>query len=338
MTKNLAASTLLLLATSASSQTAPDALQQTLQAAQRRDQLEMAGGTPFHLHATFDVISFDGKPPVKGSLDELWEDAHHWRQEIHLGNQVLVEIDNETGGWRTGTWSIPASVAVGIDSLLRPFNYPPPSTQRLETAKDRLAAVNPNYECIGAEPDLPNVAPEVKLAQTTYCLARGNHLLHLIERPDWGIAFNDVQPFEKKYVARTIELFRHGAVYLRLHVDALTVASDFTVLDMSRPETAQRIPFHRADLSPDQSTQIVHGQLLLLTAPMRPPLGHEGKVSLKIHIDTSGAVDSAVVTSSANKFLDEAAVLTVKQWRYRVSYQGDHVVAVDDVASVDFQQ
>jgi TonB family protein len=208
----------------------------------------------------------------------------------------------------------------------------------LEPAENGIAAKNPTLDCVGAEPDLPGVAPQFKLAQTTYCMTRGNHLLRIIERPDWIVALNDVKPFDNKYIARSIELSRHGAVYLRLHVEELSAASDFKVLDMTPPETAQRIPFHRADLSPGQSTQIVHGQPLSESAPMMPPLGHEGKVSLKIHIDTTGAVDSAVVTSSDNKFLDGAAILAVKQWHYRVSYQGEHVVAVDDVVTLNFQQ
>ena len=49
------------------------------------------------------------------------------------------------------------------------------------------------------------VGMDVRLAETTYCMSKGSHLLRLILRPSgFSIRLNDTQPFgEKKYIARS---------------------------------------------------------------------------------------------------------------------------------------
>jgi outer membrane biosynthesis protein TonB len=60
------------------------------------------------------------------------------------------------------------------------------------------------------------------------------------------------------------------------------------------------------------------------------------KISVKLHIDTTGAVASAEVLGAQNQILKAPVLNAVKQWRYRVSYQNNKAVAVDQVVNFNF--
>jgi outer membrane biosynthesis protein TonB len=57
---------------------------------------------------------------------------------------------------------------------------------------------------------------------------------------------------------------------------------------------------------------------------------------LDLGIDTSGHVTSATVVSSPNAILGAFAVSVVKQWRYRVSHQGDKLIGGVQTVSLQF--
>lgn len=197
----------------------------------------------------------------------------------------------------------------------------------------------PVMDCIDTAPDIPGVSPAAKIVPTTYCLAKGNHLLRLENRPNfWRIAFNDIEPFENKYLARSIELAHGGAPVLWLHVDLIEKAEDFSLLNEAAPDGAQMLHFHRADV-PFLSGETMRGTPIYTTPPLvQSNPGHSGIVVIKIHIDTTGAVSSAEIVSSPNKFLSAAALSQVKQWRYSLSYVNDKVVPIDNVVTVRFDK
>lgn len=318
-------------------------MQQMLDSSQRRSQLEMDGGKPFHLVASYEQFDLAGTPAGKGTIDELWEGPKRYRQVLTVPaiaepapgkfQQVLtapprhlIEVDDGIQAWRTGRWVVFADVTPPV---LQPF-------QRLPAAGDRLTveeppAENKGLQCIGTEPELPGVAPETRLALTTFCLARGNHLLRLIRQPNGiEVGFSEIQPFGDKYIARLIEVGMSGKVVLRIHVDTLTAASDFSSLDVTAPAEAQRLSFHRADL-PFNSGELMQGQLLKKVSPLYPQAGLRGTITVKMHVDTSGAVVSADVLEAQNQILKAPVLAAVQGWRFRVSYQGSKLVPVDHV-------
>jgi hypothetical protein len=188
---------------------------------------------------------------------------------------------------------------------------------------------NPSLECLGTEPNLPGVAPDTRLAMTTYCMSKGSHLLRLIQLPDnLDIAFDDVQQFGKKYPARTIRISQHGKLTVMLHVDALEDAKDFNELDAAAPEGAQRLdsPYPRPANLIDYGGAFMRGQLLTKARPLYPHAGLDGVIVVKAHVDTTGSVDSAEVISSSSQLLKIPMLTAVKQLKFRVSYQGDKVM------------
>lgn len=322
-----------------------DPLRQILAVSERRGQLEMEGGTPFHLVASFEQLDGSGRPAGKGSIDEVWVNPRRYKQVLTLpafeevqmpGGRVedrqllsaaprqLVEVDNGTRVWRTGRWVLFSDF---LTPLLQPF--------ALLAAESRLGVERPgagveNLDCVGTQPQLPGVGQETQLALTTYCLAKGNHLLKVVRRPNRvEMTYNDAQPFGKKYVARSIDVVR-GTARLKIHIDVLEEAQDAAELDAAVPEGAQVLGFHRADL-PRRTGELMLGQLLSKVSPQYPQEGLRGTITVKCHVNTKGEVESEEVLGAANQQLKAPVVNALKAWRFRVSYRGDKLVDVDRV-------
>jgi TonB family protein len=307
-------------------------MKQMLDLSQRRGQLEMNGADPFHLVASFEWFDVAGKPLGKGTLDELWKGPDEYRRALELPGKHLILIDNGGQGWRTGEWSMLHSVSQGIESALTPFRERPEGDR---LSLERASEDNPNLDCVGTEPDLQGVGADTHLALTTYCMAKGNHLLRLVSRPNAiQIAFNDIQSFGRKYVPRTIEVALKGRAMMRLHIERLEPLTDFSMLQTPAPADAQTLTLRSSD-SPLVSGELMHGQLLTKISPQYPQEGMRGQVVVKLHINTKGAVESAEVLSAENQVLKAPILTAVKQWRYRVAYRAGKVV--DDDQTVVFQ-
>ena len=328
-------------------------LRQMLDASQRRGQLEMDGGMPFHLVATYTEFDMSGKETSKGSLDELWENPRryrqiytvpgmekymvdgkeHFRESSSLPLRKLVEVDNGNQAWRTGMWVVMFG-QLELSTLLKPYSQLSPTTTRLSDAAP--SKNNPSLECIGTEPDIPGASDDTRFALTTYCLNKGNHLLRFISLPNLQeISFNDLQPLGSKFIARTITVALNGRVAVKIHVDVLEAASDFHELDSPPPAEAQLLSFHRADQK-TSSGFVWRGQLLKKVNPIYPYEGMREKMSVKLHVDATGAVESVEVLGAQNQILKAPVLNAVKQWQYRVSYQNNKAVAVDQVVNFNF--
>ena len=101
-------------------------------------------------------------------------------------------------------------------------------------------------------------------------------------------------------------------------------------LETLAPHDAQMLGFHRADLSPITG-ELKHAQVLRKVSPQYPQAGMHGKLVVKVHIDTTGAVEAAEVLSADNQILKAPILTAVKQWRFRAAYQGDKVVEDDQI-------
>lgn len=320
-------------------QEATSQLRQVLEVSQRRGQLEADSASPFNLTASFEWFTSDGRSTGQGTLETLWRDARHYRVSIKLPTGSLLEVDNGTQLWRTGTWTVPQPVSLGWSAALTPFAALQLESDRLSSQADLSSS---NLECVGTEPQISGIASATPVALTTYCLSSGSHLLRRISRPnDISISLNDVQDFGSEYIARSLTVAKRGKTLLHLHVDSLTNPSDFSLLDTAPPPDAQLLIFHRADVT-THNGEIMHGQLLTTKPPTLPTLDPtaappEGNVVLKLHIDNRGQVVGVDVVRSSNAILTTAAVAAAKQWRYRVSYQDGRAVQVDET-TVSFER
>ena len=122
---------------------------------------------------------------------------------------------------------------------------------------------------------------------------------------------------------------------MHMHIDALTAADDFSTLNVPPPDDAQVSNYHRAD-HPFISNDLREGQILTMVPPIIPTTGSRGVVVVKVHVDTAGQVEHAEVIGSENQIIKNAALTAVRQWRWRVSYQGDKLVPIDTTVWLNF--
>jgi TonB family protein len=82
---------------------------------------------------------------------------------------------------------------------------------------------------------------------------------------------------------------------------------------------------------------VKHGQLLKsVPEPISPTTGLRGSVLVKVSVETEGKVVNAEVIGSENQVIKNAALVAVKQWEWRLSYQGDKVVPQETTVRVNF--
>lgn len=307
----------------------PDPLKAVLASSQRRSQLEMLGAEPFHLKATIDLYGSDGKVVAKDKLDELWQSPKRYRQELHLqpmkrgdSGTILLEVDNGMLAWRTGHWLLPGSF---IYPILQPFYLYLRMPQRVTSQP--APAGNNDLDCVGTEPELANVPAETPIAITTYCMEKGNHILRLVEAPNGlQIVLSDVQPYGRKFIARTIDFVVFGKLRFRVHVDSLETVDEFSALEQTPPDEAQHLTFHRDDIA-FNTGELFRGQLLRNVPALFPKPG--GDVLLKCHVSTSGEVESVEVLQSSSPALNPLAIAAAKRWKFRASYQNTALVTQD---------
>jgi len=313
-------------------------LQQSMEVSKRRSQLEAEGADSFRLVASFETFDSGGSTVEhavhsKGTLDELWMSAREYKKTITVDGKQVVVVDNGTQSWTTGDAVISSLTGLAINAVSTPFLELPPTINRVSREVNKE---NASLDCVGTEPKFEGVSEETRLALTTFCMARGNHLIRLILRPnDLAIAFNDIQPFGGRYIARSIEVTQAGKPVVRMHIDALTATDDFSALNVTPPDGARISDYHRAD-HPFISSDLKCGQVMTTVPPIIPSTGFRGVVVVKVHVDTTGQVEHAEVIGSENQIIKNAALASVKQWRWRVSYQGDKLVPVDTAVELDF--
>jgi TonB family protein len=207
---------------------------------------------------------------------------------------------------------------LGIMAALTPFRERPDGNRLTPQASPKD---NAGLDCIGTEPELQGMSEATSLPLTTYCMEKGNHLLRLISRPNSvEIAFNNLVPFGRGYMPRTVQVALKGRESLHLHIDKLEPATDFSALESAPPADAQLLPFHRAE-QPWRTGEFMHAQLLTKVSPRYPQTGMNGTVVVKVHIDKSGAVSTAEILSADNQILKAPILTAVKQWKYRPAYQ-----------------
>jgi len=214
-------------------------------------------------------------------------------------------------------------------------------------AGSHRVSLEPNYQgitnldCIAVEPELPNVPADIPIAVTTYCLARGNHLLRRIYLPNQTqINLDDIAPFNGHYIPRTITVLQGGQVAGRMHVATIEPATDFSALEQSAPTDAKHYAPRRQDASYIMGStmpgQLVYRpsthdktQSIFDATPM-------GTMQLQLQINTAGAVTDVQILHSANPTLNPWAIQWGKKLRFRSAYQGDHLVPFTVYYTLDF--
>jgi hypothetical protein len=300
------------------------------------------------------------------SMDELWRDPLHWRLTILYGGKNFTEVvDGETAYTSgeicekscsdllgvTGN-SLPSSYLSVAElfqrmqaALFIPYRPALLTTRRLAlagkspalyrtTGAKRFQEAEVDATCLATEPDLAGVPNTLPLARTKYCLSPIDLTLLRAEFPNnegYSVELYDAAPFGPVQIPRTIVISEHGKGG-RMRVTSLERATDFGALDLPIPAGAKLIKAHSQETL--LADDLMRGQQLPWNGGdagglLHPPGRTISTVSLNLHVDTVGRVTGLSVSSDNTASMTTAAAALLKQWTYRVSYQGDHVVPVD---------
>jgi hypothetical protein len=346
----------------------PDQLHYYLDASYRRSLLVAESTPPFRLIAQVDFFQH-GKPvPINHAiLDELWHAPLSWKLTVTYGSSTFTEVDNGTTAYTTGAIAkAPASdrepewVSVGNTllhaeaALFSPFSPALLATRHLtlgnepcqdQTPKGKQEEDLPECACIDAEPNLAGVPSTVPLAKTAYCFSPGDLILHKADYPSgspdgYVVSFYDIAPFGSNEIARTIDISQNGLLLARMHIAFLAVTTDFSALSVPAPAGAKTGKAHRQDAMIDQEIMLgqpIYTSFDLLQTKMNSSAGKITELILNLHIDAKGRATLTKVLGDPKHLMTPVAAEAVKKWKYRISYQGDHAVAIDRSVSIPVQ-
>ena len=320
---------------------AVDQIRQYLDASYRRSQLISDNSKPFHLVARIDFFIGSNQVYWHATLDELWLNPLHWKLTITNGEDTFTEVDNGADAWTTGQiedasdrdrepkWASVTNFIFHTEAaLFGPYHPALLATHRLALAGGT------GHTCIDAEPELPGVASTVALAKTQYCLNPYDLSLREVQYPNgypdgYTADLNDAAPFGDKWIPRTIDVNQNGWV-ARLHVTKLEAIPNTTDLAaLAGPKAGKA--HSQADMLADE---IMRGQPLS-RVPLEPLLRQQNRcictVSLHLHTGVNGKVTGSDLISDSEHIMTPAVAEAVKKYTFRVSWQGDHPVPVDQL-------
>ena len=134
--------------------------------------------------------------------------------------------------------------------------------------------------------------------------------------------------FRNQFVARADCVWRRTLrSTATFHIDVLEPAADLSSLDAAPPEGAE-VSSSRL-LSVGYGDEVLYGQLLKKVSPLYPYASLQGFIMVRIHIDTTGSVESTEGSKADNQILKAPVLSALKDWKFRVSYQGDKPIPVD---------
>jgi hypothetical protein len=338
----------------------PGQLHSYLEASYRRSLLIGGNAAPFHLVARIDLLN-ERQHIGSGMIEELWRDPLHWKLTVSYDGSTFTEVDNGSSAYTLG-----AMPAVSLccyspnlkeananlfsdlfhaieEALFSPFRPELLTTRRLTLHKPLTTAHSLQMKypysysnCIGAQPELPGVPPNIPIAETTYCL--DSHDLTLIGQHDDSSGGNvdryDVAPFGDKLIARTIEFNESLGKTVRVRIVTLESASDFSALNAPVPPDAHRGKAHsQEDLTVDDLIRGKTGSTVEIPLLCKQP--NYSPVQLKLHIDAGGSVTGFDVLSDLNHIMTvpviEAARQIAQQWRFPISYRNARPIPLDQI-------
>lgn len=314
-------------------------LMQWLETAHRRMNLVTDTSPTFHIVATAEDYPQD-KPIQNSSFEEFWRSPLDYKTTITVNGVAYTERHTPQALVLlppvTSQWHIPSSIPLAELGLFNPFPKFIEGSHRVFLQPQYHGITN--LDCIGVEPELPGVPPEVHVAYTTYCLARGSHLLRRIDLPNDStqIDLDDITPFSDRYIARTITLHRKDRVIGRVRISTLEPAADLSSLDQPLPADAKHYPPRRQDTSyafgGTTSGQVLYHPPTYAIHDKAPT----GTMQLLLQVDTTGAVTDVQILHSANPPLNSWAIEWGKKVRFYTAYQGDHPIPFTTHFTLDF--
>jgi TonB family protein len=269
--------------------------------------------TPWHLKARYEILAEDGKSVETGTYEEWRVDATQYRIALHGPSASVEEYGTDHGIFRTSQQSWPGKPLSTIRTMVeRPVSSP------VQPEKTELK----NFERSLGSSSLLCTALLVRGSKlpdkdaASYCFDKTNSLLVYASDPNkqFQTLFQSVVLVNGHYLAKEMQLFLVGQLWLKVHVDSIAglPAEERTALAVPVDATlgAARTS------APDDLTR---GKLIRKAVPAYPPAarmqGVQGTVLINGIIGTDGHLQQLQVLAGP-QMLRQTSLETVRQWVY----------------------
>lgn len=293
-----------------------------LDAALRSNALGGPALKPWHLKVNFEMLTDPtAKKPVSGTFEEWYVDPYHWRRTYTSseptwnGSEWRVSKVQRFGTRRRHNDfdEYTMDLRVGrpvVDPLYQVANVAP--ADQLSVERVTTAGLTLNCTSLTHPPLDFGRAPEWVVPTT--CFDPQLHL-HLIRAQNTVIQFLDLQPFQGRAVAHTVQIIDNGRLLAEMKVTLLESADKFDdALFKPGPDARQQpIPIEPGDPLPIPVYEVgASFPLLPDQTPYRGPLF----APIIIHKDGSVTVEKLTQYGYLEAIFD-ALTNAVNRWKYK---------------------
>ncbi len=306
-----------------------------------------ASGIPFHLKATY-VASGDAEFTGNGTYEEWWQSREMWRTEATLGDYKYVVIRNgaTTNAYATGQY-LPLRLRQAMDAVLVRLEADAGTSRKWKIQRTNLSGTDfvvlfkPN-SCEGFE------VACFRSFFTPDGLFRARSLNGRIE-----VLYNGFQPFQNLMIARSVTKKMDGIPILTLSITSIEpLGASATPLSQAAPVDLTELPavpflarrdsnFSDPKSKAEMKAEGVTGVRVVKQVDPKFPKseferGHSGRVAVACTIDATGAVREPYAQASAGAAFDEAAVDTIRQYRFTPALKHGKPTLVELILVVNF--
>jgi len=280
-----------------------------LDKARQLSDIRSPNAPPFRLKATFSLIG-KNLDAMQGTYTELWVSKSQWRRETTVKDWHRTEVGGVARFWLLDTSNDAPEQAALLPNAIDIFRWP-----RVNLAFESVSdhpEIAPSAECALTKPD-----PGNRNLRLAFCFDKKTGLLLEKVFPEerlWNLASEacDYSSFHK--------IGDHWLPYKIACFEDRHHQLDVTVVDISPeplPDPASFTPPPGAiELGLCQQKPKPPRQAVARNPRWPPASDQKSQVTVSLVVDTKGMPQDIKVLASAGASFDEAAVNTVRSWRF----------------------
>jgi TonB family protein len=294
--------------------------------------LDVKGNTPFHLAMTFQLYDLDGKATKTGTFEEWWAAPGSEKIVVHLLGL------NEDGSASEGANPTVARDAYLVNRLMnaavRPV--PPEPVDGVKTTNETRKFGKAELSCVVPEPEHP---PQISFRRATLCLEPKTDEVRVLLESDGhgGMIRNSEGTFHSTFVALGLQISFLGRNAITGKVTTLQsfdpAKSEVKLSPAGSPVASQPNVVRL-------SGGVIAGHRVKFVLPEYPELAKmrhaSGSVLLHAIIGKDGSVERLVPIARTDPMFTDAAIRSVKQWKYSPYLLNGEPTEVDTTITVNF--
>lgn len=178
--------------------------------------LESADLLPWHIVVSYDQYDEDGDNVHSGVFEEFWAGEKKYKRAYKSDNLNQTDYGTDKGLFRQGDQKWPDRAQSQVQSeVISPFSYAA-TLEGFHGRKVDRTFGNYMLQCVFVERDAGFSDP------TQYCFEPGSSVLRYTRGFGWfQTVYNRIEQFQRRNVAREVDVTDGGKPYLKLRVDTL---------------------------------------------------------------------------------------------------------------------